>query len=195
MLQVINAAWENQPGRLSFPNRGAMMGKEGGEAVAAVPEEVVKEVAAAGEQPPGRQGLTSQEFFFLLQRIDRVDEKLSGEIKALSAEIKAVNDKLSSEIKAVNAALSSEIKTVNDKLSSEIKAVSTGLSSEIKAVAADNKSLEDRLTQEIKAVAAEGRSLEDRLTGRMDSLRLWAIGLVAAVIVGFAGVIVTLAVR
>lgn len=42
-----------------------------------MPEEALKEVAATNE-PPNR--LASPEFFFLLQRIDRLDEKLSARI-------------------------------------------------------------------------------------------------------------------
>ncbi|WP_207707638.1 hypothetical protein [Desulfofundulus thermobenzoicus] len=47
----------------------------------AMPEETIKEIAATSEQSPGSmppRGLVSQEFFFLLQRIDRLDEKLSA---------------------------------------------------------------------------------------------------------------------
>lgn len=45
--------------------------------MSAMPEEALKEVAATNE-PPNR--LASPEFFFLLQRIDRLDEKLSARI-------------------------------------------------------------------------------------------------------------------
>lgn len=49
-----------------------------------MPDEVIKEISATDEKPPGGyQGLTSQEFFFLLQRIDRLDERLTGELNNL----------------------------------------------------------------------------------------------------------------
>lgn len=61
-----------------------------------MPEETLKEIAATNEPP---RGLVSQEFFFLLQRMDRMEERLSGEIKQtnkeLSSEIKRVEEKLS----------------------------------------------------------------------------------------------------
>ncbi len=74
-----------------------------------MPEEIARETAAGSEQPP--RGLASPEFFFLLQRIDRLDEKLSAridhleekldrEVKALSGEIRALDEKLSGEISA-----------------------------------------------------------------------------------------------
>lgn len=72
----------------------------------AVPEEVAKEIAAANE-PPSR--LASPEFFFLLQRIDRLDEKLSARIDAL-------DEKFSREIKEIDAKFSGEIKRLDSKL-------------------------------------------------------------------------------
>lgn len=50
-----------------------------------MPEEVFKEVAPTSEQPAQEstvRNLASPEFFFLLQRIDRLDEKLTDEIRA-----------------------------------------------------------------------------------------------------------------
>lgn len=38
-------------------------------------EEILRETAAAGEPP---KGLTSSEFFFLLQRADRLGQKFTG---------------------------------------------------------------------------------------------------------------------
>lgn len=55
----------------------------------AVPEETLREAAAANE-PPGR--LASPEFFFLLQRIDRLDEKLSREIREETTRLEAKLD-------------------------------------------------------------------------------------------------------
>ena len=49
--------------------------------------------------------VASPEFFFLLQRIDRLDEKLSGEIKALDS-------KLSDKIEKLEQNMSSAITTV-----------------------------------------------------------------------------------
>lgn len=88
----------------------------------AMPEEASREMAATSEQPPGNESprhLVSQEFFFLLQRIDRLDEKLTGRID----------------------------------------------------------------------------HVEEKLGERIDNLRFWAIGAVIAIIAGFAGTIVTLALR
>lgn len=46
----------------------------------AMAEESIRETAATGEPP---RNLASPEFFFLLQRIDRLDEKFTGEIRRL----------------------------------------------------------------------------------------------------------------
>ncbi|MGI9951303.1 hypothetical protein V3F56_02985 [Moorellaceae bacterium AZ2] len=70
--------------------------------MSAVPEEALKEIAATNE-PPNR--LASPEFFFLLQRIDRLDEKLS-------ARIDRVDEKLSSRINR----LEEKIDRVQDRL-------------------------------------------------------------------------------
>lgn len=99
--------------------------------MSAVAEETVKEIAATNEPP---RGLASPEFFFLLQRIDRLDEKLSGEIKG-------------------------EIGRIDQKFTGEI------------------------------------RRLEDKFDKKMDSIKFWTIGAVMTIIVGFAGVIVTLIIR
>ena len=80
-----------------------------------MPDDVIKETAVTDERiPGGPHGLASQEFFFLLQRIDRLDEKLSGEIKRL-------DEKLSGEIKRLDEKLSGEIKRLDEKLGGEIK--------------------------------------------------------------------------
>ncbi len=112
-----------------------------------MPEDVTKEIAATSEPPGGRRTrmrLVSEEFFFLLQRIDRLDEKLSGEIKAQGERIDRLDEKLSGEI----------------------------------------KSLDEKI-----------KSLDDKLSNKLNSLGFWAIGIIITLIVGFAGVIVTLAIR
>jgi len=142
----------------------------------ALPEEdVIKQVAAASEQ--SQHALASPEFSFLLQRIDRLDEKLTSEIRAgderLAADIKAVEDRLLTDIKA----LSGEVKAVEDRLSTDIKA----LSGEVKA-------LDGKLPGEIKAV-------DDKFSRSLENLRLWAIGAVVTIAAGFIGTIVTLLIR
>ncbi|MGB9662834.1 MAG: hypothetical protein ACPL5F_12625 [Moorellaceae bacterium] len=81
--------------------------------MSAVPEEALKEAAATSE-PPNR--LASPEFFFLLQRVDRLDEKLSREIKdvdlKLSARIDTLDEKLSREIKEVEVRLDAKLDTL-----------------------------------------------------------------------------------
>ena len=65
-----------------------------------MPEDATKETAATNEPPSGgrwRLCLASQEFFFLLQRIDRLEEKLSGEIKTLDGKITSLNEKISNK--------------------------------------------------------------------------------------------------
>jgi len=71
----------------------------------AMPEEAIKETAATSEQPPGNEPprhLVSQEFFFLLQRIDRLDEKFTERIdrveSKLTGRIDHVEEKLSERI-------------------------------------------------------------------------------------------------
>lgn len=58
-------------------------------------QEVQRETASTNETS---RGLISQEFFFLLQRMDRLDEKFS-------AEIKRMDDKFSSEIRRLEGKL------------------------------------------------------------------------------------------
>jgi len=59
--------------------------------------------------------LASPEFFYLLQRIDGIGEKLTGEIKAVDGRVKAVEEKLTGEIKAVEEKLMSEIRASSEK--------------------------------------------------------------------------------
>ena len=70
----------------------------------------------------------------LNKKLDKVEEKLSAEIKATKTEIDRVEDKLSSEIKATNAKIEkveerllAEIDRVEDKLSAENKATNAKL--------------------------------------------------------------------
>lgn len=139
------------------------MGREG--RVRAVPEEATKEVAATGEQPP--RGPASPEFFFLLERIDRLDERLTREIKAgdegLLKRMDRLDEKLTREIKAGDDRLAAEIRALDEKLPREIKAG------------------DERLAGEINA-----------LDKKMDSLRFWAIGAVITLLAGFAATIATL---
>nr|WP_109206385.1 hypothetical protein [Moorella sp. Hama-1] len=51
-------------------------------------EETKKETASAGE-PPHR--LVSEEFFFLLNRIDRLDEKISAKLDSMHKEMGGIN--------------------------------------------------------------------------------------------------------
>ncbi len=110
-----------------------------------MPDDVIRETAVTDERTPGgSRGLASQEFFFLLQRIDRLDEKLSGEIKRL-----------------------------DEKLSGEINRLDTRI-----------ERLDEKLTGEVKM-----------MDGKLNNIRFWAIGAVVTLIAGFAGTIVTLALR
>ncbi len=134
-----------------------------------MPEEIIREVAATGEfsgdgGPP--RNLASPEFFFLLQRIDRLDEKLTGEIKFLDNKITALDNKLTGEIKALD-----------NKFTSEIKA------------------LDNKFTSEIKALSGEINIFRDRQNERIDSLKFWMISALVAIVAGFAGTIATLAIR
>ncbi|GEA14800.1 RepA / Rep+ protein KID [Moorella sp. E308F] len=81
--------------------------------MSAMPEEVLKEIAATNE-PPNR--LASSEFFFLLQRIDRLDEKLSGRVDGLQEKIDRLDEKFSREIKEVDLKLSARIDNVEEKI-------------------------------------------------------------------------------
>jgi len=79
------------------------------------------EVAAGGES--GRR-FASDEFFFLVQRIDRLDEKLTARVDAVDAKlvgrIDAVEAKLATRIDGVEAKLAGRIDAVEQKLSRDI---------------------------------------------------------------------------
>ncbi|QGP93409.1 hypothetical protein MGLY_28170 [Neomoorella glycerini] len=94
-------------------------------------EETKKETATTGDHP---HRLVSEEFFFLLNRIDRLDEKMSLKFEEMREEITDVR------------------KEVND------------------------------VRKEINDVRKE-----------IGGISRWAFGLLATMLVGFAGVIVTLA--
>jgi hypothetical protein len=70
--------------------------------------------------------VASPEFFFLLQRIDRLDEKLTAEIASLRQELKATEAGLRQEIKAAEAGLRSEVAAVWNSLGGTLRWV-TGL--------------------------------------------------------------------
>lgn len=76
-------------------------------------KEAQPEVAAGGE--PGRR-FASDEFFFLLQRIDRLDEKMTARIDAVMARIDAVDGKLTARVDAVDGKLTARIDEVRRDL-------------------------------------------------------------------------------
>lgn len=71
------------------------------------------EAAAGGE--PGRR-FASDEFFFLLQRVDRLDEKVTSRIDAVMARIDAVDAKLTARVDAVDGKLAARIDEVRRDL-------------------------------------------------------------------------------
>ncbi|WP_172613921.1 hypothetical protein [Moorella sp. E308F] len=132
--------------------------------MSAMPEESLREIAATNEPP---RTLASPEFFFLLQRLDRLDEKLTKEIRD--------GDQKSEErISAVEQKLSQRIDTVEQKLSQRIDTVEQKLSQRIETV-------EQKLSQRI-----------DTLDDKLGNLRFWAISAVITIAVGFIGTIATL---
>lgn len=57
--------------------------------------ETVRETASASEPPEGPRGrIASAEFFFLLERMDRMEENLRREISLLRQEVGAIEDKV-----------------------------------------------------------------------------------------------------
>ncbi|MDN5362080.1 MAG: hypothetical protein PWP70_1127 [Moorella sp. (in: firmicutes)] len=88
--------------------------------MSAMPEESLREIAATNEPP---HTLASPEFFFLLQRIDRLDEKLTQEIRAgdhrSEERVNVVEqriDMLAQRIDAVEQKLTQRIEKMDDKL-------------------------------------------------------------------------------
>ncbi len=82
-------------------------------------------------------------------KLDAVEERLSGDIRALDAKIDAVEDKLSARIDEVESKLSAEICAVENKLSAEINAVDKRLSADIRTI---NISLENVVIPRIKHI-------------------------------------------
>ncbi|HCJ79068.1 MAG TPA: hypothetical protein DHV84_03545, partial [Desulfotomaculum sp.] len=60
--------------------------------------------------------VASPEFFFLLQRIDRLDEKLSARIDQVDVRIDRLDEKLSARIDQVEGKMSDRIDQVEGKL-------------------------------------------------------------------------------
>jgi len=83
--------------------------------------QVQAEVAATGGEP-GRR-FASDEFFYLLQRVDRLDEKLTARIDMVDARIDVADQKLTARIDGVNA----RIDRLDEKLTSELREVQRGL--------------------------------------------------------------------
>lgn len=89
--------------------------------MSAMPEESLREIAATNEP---QRNLASPEFFFLLQRIDRLDEKLTKEIRdgdqKSEERIDTMEQKLSQRIDAMYQKLSQRIDDLDGKLSNRI---------------------------------------------------------------------------
>ncbi|OIQ61191.1 apolipoprotein A1/A4/E domain protein [Moorella thermoacetica] len=143
--------------------------------MSAMPEESLREIAATNEPP---HTLASPEFFFLLQRIDRLDEKLTREIRdgdQRSEElITAVDQKLTQRIDALEQKLTRHIEEVEQKLTQRIDAV------------------EQKLTRRMDALEEKLGLRIDKQDDKLNSLKFWAIGAVITISVGFIGTIATL---
>jgi hypothetical protein len=88
------------------------------------------EVAATGTAGESGRRFASEEFFFLLQRIDRLDEKLTARTDSLeqklTARIDGVEQKLTARIDGVEQKLTARIDGVEHKLDS-LRAWAIGL--------------------------------------------------------------------
>ncbi|MGB9792919.1 MAG: hypothetical protein ACPLTR_10155 [Thermacetogeniaceae bacterium] len=95
-------------------------------------EDAVRETAAGSET----RGVASPEFFFLLQRIDRLDEKLSARMEQTNVRIDQLEAKLGARIDQTNARID-QINTRTDqleaKLGAKIEQAETSLRQEISA--------------------------------------------------------------
>lgn len=90
-----------------------------------VADEGSNQIAAAGEQPP--QGPASPEFFFLVERMDRLEERLCRQIQS-------VDDKLSQKIEALDRKFTGEIKALDDKFTARIQALDDKFTREIQGL-------------------------------------------------------------
>jgi hypothetical protein len=142
----------------------------GGKRVNAMAEDALKEVAAAREKHRGTR-LASGEFFYLVERIDRLDEKMSDKI---DSKIEGLDTKLTGEIRALDTKLTGRIESLDTKLTGDIRALDTKLTGRI-------ESLDVKLTGKIES---EVKSLSDKFT----TTQHWMIGLFVAAI----GVIVAI---
>ena len=96
-------------------------------------------------------------------RIDGLDTRLTGEIKALDA-------KLTGEIKALDTRLTGEIKALDIKLTGEIKALDTKLTGEIKALVGKVGALDKRLAVVESHVLESRRNVHIETKGRTQAL-------------------------
>lgn len=82
--------------------------------MSAMPEDSLQEIAATNEP---HHTLASPEFFFLLQRIDKLDETLTKEIKdgvqKLAQEIKESNQRLENRIDKLDEKFDGKLTTLN----------------------------------------------------------------------------------
>ncbi|HHW41306.1 MAG TPA: hypothetical protein GXX19_09190 [Syntrophomonadaceae bacterium] len=131
-----------------------------------MPEDVTRETAATSEPPGGSRGrlrLASQEFFFLLQRIDRLDEKLTGEIKTNAGELKALEERVNARIDRLDEKLSGEIKAQGERIDR----------------------LDEKLSGEIKTLDGKITSLNEKISNKFNNLTLWTVGILVTVVIGF----------
>ena len=138
------------------------------ERTSAMAEDALREVAATDEPSsvPGKHGVGSYELFFLLQRIDCLDEKMSnqntsiesrltnriesldgrvtGDIKAVATDLKSLDEKLSRQIDNINNSLDNKIQNLDSNLTGAIRSLDSTLTGEIRA-------LNTKLTGKIRA--------------------------------------------
>lgn len=84
-----------------------------------MPGESIKEVASTREGRRSMRRLVSQEFLFLLERINHLNEKVGAELKRLdekfTAEIKRLDEKLTGEIKRLEARFDEKIERLETR--------------------------------------------------------------------------------
>lgn len=119
-------------------------------------------------------------------KVESMDERLSGRIDALderlSGRIDALDERLSGRIDALDERLSGQIKSLDEKLSGQIKAVDERLSGQIKAV-------DERLSGQIKAVETTVGQLDKRVGNGEFINRGVFVGLLLALLAGFANIL------